>query len=246
MLEEQLKSFNYFDIHCHAYEYSENEIKNFLNEILIFSVSEDLESSIRNLEISKKFNLPIFIGIHPWKAHKTKSSDITQLEKLIKEENVVGIGEIGLDKVFFEKTFEKQKEIFVEQLKLAKEYDLPINLHSAGTIKEVLDLVTKFDIKKANFHWISYSSYLEEIKNLEYFCSFNISIKFKENHKKALEVLELKNILTESDGPYKYKNYEMKSSDVKEVVKEIANFYKTSENDVVKQLKKNIYKFFGL
>ena len=239
--------FKYFDIHCHAYEYEEKEIENFLeNKILIFSVSEDLESIRKNLEIAKKYNLPIFIGIHPWNAHKTTSTEIKELEKFIKETNVVGIGEIGLDKVFFPKTLDKQKEIFIEQIKLAKEYDLPVNLHSLNTLKETLELIVKFDIKKANFHWISYSSYLEEIKNLGYFCSFNITVKFKENHRKALEILDIKNILTESDGPYKYKNVEMKSSDVIEVVKEISLFYNKSEKSIIYRLKKNLRKFIKL
>ncbi|MEM0480731.1 MAG: TatD family hydrolase [Candidatus Aenigmatarchaeota archaeon] len=242
MLEEQLKLFKYFDIHCHAYEYSEKEIENFLNQkILIFSVSENLETSLKNIEIYKKFNLPIFVGIHPWNAHLAKKEDLKEIEKLV--EYAIGIGEIGLDKIFFSKTIEKQKEIFVEQIKVAKEYDLPVNLHSANSIKEVLDIVFKFDIKKANFHWVQYSSYLEEIKNVGYFCSFNITLKFKENHRKALEILDLKNILTESDGPYEYKNVKMNSKDVIEVVKEIANFYKVSEKKVINQIKKNLNKF---
>jgi len=248
MLVELLKSkFNYFDIHCHAYEYQEEEIENYLkNKILIFSVSEDLESIRKNLEITKKYDLPIFIGIHPWNAHKITSTELKELENFLKEKNVVGIGEVGLDKVFFPKTLDKQKEIFIEQIKLAKEYDLPLNLHSLNALKEVLELILKFDIKKANFHWISYSSHLEEIKNLGYFCSFNITIKFKENHRKALEVLDIKNILTESDGPYKYKNVEMRSSDVVEVVKEISKFYNKSEKSVISRLKRNLRKFIKL
>lgn len=249
MLAEQHKfkfNFKYFDIHCHAYEYSLNEIEYFLNnKILIFSVSEDLESIKKNLEISKNYNLPIFVGFHPWNSEKISKNDINFLNKIIKFENIVGIGEIGLDKVFG-KNFEKQKEIFIEQLKIAKEYDLAINVHSLKTLKEVIDLVIKFDIKKVNFHWVNYSSYLEEIKNLGYFCSFNITIKNKENHKKALEVLDIKNILTESDGPYEYKNIKMSSIDVIEVVKEISNFYKIKEEKLIRQLKRNLKNFIKL
>ncbi|MEM5827909.1 MAG: TatD family hydrolase [Candidatus Aenigmatarchaeota archaeon] len=246
-LKSKFKKFKYFDIHCHAYEYSEKDIENFIeNKILIFSVSEDFESIQKNIEISKKFNIPFFIGIHPWNSHKVSKSEIKKLEEIAKNYNCIGIGEIGLDKVFFSKTLETQKEIFIEQLKIAKEFDLPINIHSLGTLKEVLDLVIKFDIKNANFHWIKYSKYVEEIKNLGYFCSFNINVRYEENHRKCLEVLDLKNILTESDGPYKYKNLEMKSLDVIEVIKEISNFYNVGENKILKQIKRNTKRFIKL
>lgn len=247
LLKSKFKKFKYFDIHCHAYEYSERDIENFIeNKILIFSVSEDSESIQKNIELFNKFGLPIFIGIHPWNAHKISKNDLKKLEEIIRVFECAGIGEIGLDKVFFSKTLEIQKEIFIEQLKIAKEYDLPVNIHSLGTLKEVLDLVIKLDIKNANFHWIKYSKYVEEIKDLGYFCSFNINVKFEENHRKCLEILNLKNILTESDGPYNYKNLEMKSSDVIQVIKEIAKFYNVSENKVLKQIKKNTKKFIKL
>jgi len=46
----------YYDAHCHLHEYSDNDIKDFLdNDLVIVGVSDDLESTVRTLKLREKF-----------------------------------------------------------------------------------------------------------------------------------------------------------------------------------------------
>jgi len=63
----------YIDSHCHLYKFNEIEIKRILKnkDIIILSVSEDLESSLKNLILSQlNENVIPAIGIHPWNIEK--------------------------------------------------------------------------------------------------------------------------------------------------------------------------------
>jgi TatD DNase family protein len=233
MREEQLKSFNYIDVHCHAYEYLKDEIEKLENTLLV-SVSEDLNSAIKNFEIKENYNILVFVGIHPWNVFRTKKEEIEKIKKLI--ENADGIGEIGLDKNA--KNFKKQLEIFEFFVTLAKEHSLPINLHCYNSFEECCKFLEKYEIEKVNFHWFKDYEKVEILKERNWFASFNINIKFEKKHRMALEKIDKNLILTESDGPYKYRKILMHSSQIPEIVKEIEKI-KGKVN-----IKRNFKKFF--
>jgi TatD DNase family protein len=233
MQEERLKSFNYIDAHCHAYEYLKDEIEK-LENILLVSVSEDLNSAIKNFEIKENYNILVFVGIHPWNVFRTKKEEIEKIKKLV--ENAVGIGEIGLDKNA--KDFKKQLEIFEFFVTLAKEHSLPINLHCYNSFEECYKILEKYEIEKVNFHWFKDYEKVEILKERNWFASFNINIKFEKKHRMALEKIDKNLILTESDGPYKYRKILMHSSQIPEIVKEIEKI-KGKVN-----IKRNFKKFF--
>ncbi|WP_256443604.1 TatD family hydrolase [Candidatus Nanopusillus massiliensis] len=72
--------------------------------------------------------------------------------------------------------------------------------------KDVFDLLIKYDIKKAYFHWYSGDEkLLEEIINKGYFIGINVATIVNEKYKKYIEIANIKSIITESDGLYNYK-----------------------------------------
>ncbi|MBN4667984.1 TatD family hydrolase [Pandoraea nosoerga] len=73
------------------------------------------------------------LGIHPLYTPRARDEDIATLRRAVEaamdDPRFVGIGEIGLD--FFVKTLdpERQQFFYVEQLKIARDFDLPVILH---------------------------------------------------------------------------------------------------------------------
>lgn len=73
------------------------------------------------------------LGIHPLYTPRAKDEDIATLRRAVEQAmgdpRFVGIGEIGLD--FFVKTLDpvRQQFFYVEQLKIARDFDLPVILH---------------------------------------------------------------------------------------------------------------------
>jgi len=237
----------YVDSHCHLYKFNEIEIKRIIKDkdIIILSVSEDLESSLKNIVLSQlNENIIPAIGIHPWNIEKVNENTFKIIEDIIKDNKVKILGEIGLDKKFKPETFEKQKEIFEKFLNLAIEYDLNLNLHTPNASNDVFDLLIKYDIKKAYFHWYSGDEkLLEEIIDKGYFIGINVATIVNEKYKKYIEIANIENIITESDGPYNYKGIILHPDMLKDLYKLISDIKRVSLKELSNIIKNNFAKF---
>ena len=239
--------YEYVDSHIHLYQFTESERKIILSkkDFVFISVSEDLKSSIENLKLSYLHeNVIPAIGIHPWNAKDVKKEDMDIIKKIIDKENIKVVGEIGIDKIFAKDYYEKQKEIFLEFLNIANNYDLSLNLHTLGAWEEVLDLLLKFDIKKAVFHWYTGPLHLiNKIIDAGYFIGINPALFVQEKHRKALEYCDINFILTESDAPYNYRGIFLHPDKIKDVINEISKIFKIPEEKVINTIKNNLAKF---
>jgi len=199
------------DFHAHL---DDEKILPFLDEIikrakdagvsLIISPSVNLNSALKIIEISKKFeNVLSMIGIHPSEIYNFNDKNLNQLEDFIRKEKIIGIGEIGLDYTY--KTDKnKQKEIFKKQLQLAEKYKLPVVLHIRETFNDIFEILKNFKVVPI---WHSCTGNLEEVEEfLEIggFISFSGIITFK-NANKVIEIVKivpLERIFLETDSPY--------------------------------------------
>jgi TatD DNase family protein len=80
------------------------------------------------------------LGIHPMYVDSAQPEDLTALREKIALHHPVAIGEIGLDFFVPDYDRERQEFYFSEQLKIAREFDLPVLLH----IRRAQDTVLKF------------------------------------------------------------------------------------------------------
>ncbi len=106
-------------------------------------------------------------GLHPFYIEQHQPSDLLVLEQLLKKEDCIAIGEIGLDtflKSHKEKSiFQKQKDFFVAQIELAQQFDLPILLHIRKSHAEVLALLKQHNFKQGGIAH-AFSGGVEEAK----------------------------------------------------------------------------------
>lgn len=77
-------------------------------------------------------------GIHPLYVDRAQPDDLDQLRRWLTRERPVAIGEIGLDFYVDGIDVELQTRLFVAQLKLAREFDLPVILHVRRAVDAVL------------------------------------------------------------------------------------------------------------
>jgi TatD DNase family protein len=80
------------------------------------------------------------LGIHPMYVDGAQPQDLDVLRELIAQHRPVAVGEIGLDFFVANYDSERQEFYFAEQLKIAREFDLPVLLH----IRRAQDTVLKF------------------------------------------------------------------------------------------------------
>ena len=77
-------------------------------------------------------------GIHPMFVGRAREEDLEALRETLKREPAVAIGEIGLDFFVPERDDESQSWWYAEQLKLARDFDLPVLLHVRRAVDAIL------------------------------------------------------------------------------------------------------------
>ncbi len=232
------------DTHCHLYEYGD-EVPEVLERarevgvVYVVAVSDDYESSVKSIELGRRYSsvLPL-VGIHPWCCRYVDASEVAKLHELVEKfrDYVRGIGEVGLDRRFGRRYFDRQLEIFIEILKLARDHGLPLSIHCIKCEKLALDLLRKFDIDVAVFHWYQGSlKVLEEIVELGYYVSVNPSITYSRRSILIAKHAPLRSLLVESDSPYYFRGILSEPATVALVVKELAKLRNQSV-DLIKEV----------
>ncbi|MEM0482668.1 MAG: TatD family hydrolase [Nitrososphaerota archaeon] len=231
------------DAHCHVHEYNADEIKSFSN-IRIAGVAMDLESSGATLELARKFrNIDPFVGIHPWNLHKNLGQ-LENIKRLAVSGEVAGIGEVGVDSRFAKAPFKEQLKVFNEICKLAAERGLPLNVHALGGWDSVVKTCLRFGVKSLLLHWYTGPiGLLKEIKDAGYFISINPAVMIQQKHMQILREADMDIILTESDGPYKYRGIELNPRSLPGLLNTIASVKRLSVEEVSGLIYENYLRF---
>lgn len=252
----------YFDTHVHLNseqyenidEIINNALENKVNKMIV--IGYDLESSIKAIEIASKYSfIYAAIGIHPSEIKKMKENDLIQIEELLKKTKVVALGEIGLDYYWDKDNKEKQKEVFVNQIKLANKYNLPIIIHSRDAAQDTYEILkqNKKYYEKGIMHCYSYSLDLaKKFIELNFMLAFGGTLTFlnSKQNKEIVKEIDIKNLLTETDAPYltphPYRGKRNEPKYIPLIVKEIAKLKNISEEEASSILYKNACDFFGI
>lgn len=238
----------YVDAHVHCSELTDisEYIKN--GDYMLACVSDDEQSIHETLTLGEQYGTNIIpcIGVHPWSVHEHRLDEIQRIiNRIISDEKITCIGEVGLDKRFKPETYSIQLEFFNLFLKLAKEFNLALNLHTAGTWREVFELLIRNDIEKAYFHWYTGPlELLEAIRDAGYYIGINPSWRIQEKHRAIIDHADLSFMITESDAPYSYRGLDLKPSMVRDTLEYISLVKKTDINTVASTIRRNFIKLF--
>lgn len=225
----------------------------------IVNVGCDLKSCQQSVEMGEKFSeLYSTLGMHPYEAELVNEELMNEWRKIIPEnKKIVAIGECGLD--YFKSKVEKkvQKKAFRLQIKLAKEFSLPLIVHNREADEDSLQILDKefADWKKVPVVFHCYGSNLEFAKKLwerGILTSFTGIVTYP-NAKEVREVVEkvpMNLFMVETDCPYlapqSHRGQRNESSYVTEVIREIARVKGVSFEEIENISTNNSLAFFSL
>ena len=97
------------------------------------------------LDLKKKYPENIFLmsGLHPCYVSSNYLKEIRHVEKIIHSNEIVAIGEIGIDLYWEKKNLDIQIKAFETQISIANDYDLPIVIHCRESFDEIYDVLIK-------------------------------------------------------------------------------------------------------
>lgn len=129
----------YFDIHSHQKTKLETHFARCNNVSQIDFVNYE--------NLHKQSNQFYSAGLHPWYITESNwESDIEKLADLLKNENVVALGECGLD-ALRGVDMKLQEKIFISQIHLAEKFNLPVVVHCVRAYNELIKIVKAEKIK---------------------------------------------------------------------------------------------------
>ncbi|MCD6126736.1 MAG: TatD family hydrolase [Thaumarchaeota archaeon] len=233
------------DAHCHAHAFSDMELKEF-SKIKIIAVSEDIESSRKTIDLSKRFdNIIPFIGIHPWNLESMSARELKGVLRSLKLGEAMGIGEVGVDGRI-KKSVQKQIEVFKLFCEVSAELGLPMNIHALNAWDKVFEIMLKMDVRRALFHWYTGPiKLLKDIGEAGYYISINPAVRIQPKHRRILESAELDMIITESDGPYNYRGLRLKPTMISDLMEFISNIKDVDRISLEKIIERNFERLLG-
>jgi TatD DNase family protein len=147
------------------------------------------------------------MGLHPTSVKENVEAELEIVEKLLRDNTFIAIGEIGID-LYWDKTFlHEQEEAFRFQVALAKKYKLPIVIHSRDSFDELFRLLDKLNTPDLQgvFHcFTGTEAQAQKIVN-EYGFKLGIGgvLTFKNSGlAEQIKNIGLEHFILETDAPY--------------------------------------------
>lgn len=193
-------------------------------------------------------------GLHPTHVKENYQEELQIVKNLLEKNSFVAIGEIGID-LYWDKTFiREQQYAFREQIKLAKQYQLPIVIHCRDAFDEVFEVLEteKEEDLFGIFHCFTGS--LEQAKQaIAYQMKLGIGgVATFKNGKidQFLDQIPISHIVLETDAPYlapvPYRGKRNESAYLMEVAAKLAAIYQIPLEQVAQITTQNSKQVFGV
>ncbi len=217
--------------------------------------SNDVKSHENVLKIISEYkNFYGAIGLHPSSANEFNEQVLCDMKKYLKEEKIVAIGECGLDYYWDKDNKELQKEVFIEQIKLAKEFNKTLIVHDREAHGDTFDILKKY-AENLNVILHCYSGSVEFAKEcikMGWKIGLGGVVTFKnaKNVHAVAQEISLENMVLETDCPFltpePHRGERNEPAYVKFVAENIANLKNIPIEDVIKTTTLNAEKIFGI
>jgi len=176
--------------------------------VAVINAGTDERSSRRSVELSRRYpQVGAAVGIHPHGAARATTSWAEELESLARSENVLAVGETGLD---FYRNFsprQHQEELFREQLRLACRVQKPVIIHNREAHAETLRILKEEELPPAVGVMHCFSGdrrWAEAFLDLGFYISLGGPVTYPRSHelRDLLNYIPADRLLLETDAPY--------------------------------------------
>jgi TatD DNase family protein len=196
------------------------------------------------------------VGIHPHEAKLAADKDFTEIRDLAVRPKVLAIGEIGLDYYYDHSPRDVQREVFIRQVRIAKDLGLPIVVHSRDAEQDTLDILRR-EWRSTRLGGIlhCFTGTLEMARTaieMGFLVSFSGIITFKKSQslREVAHSLPNERVLIETDSPYlapePYRGKTNEPAFVAETARVLAEVKGLTTEDIARITRFNFNRFFKL
>jgi TatD DNase family protein len=174
-----------------------------VERIVIPAVAADSFPNVKNAVASYPGCVAAY-GIHPLYVMQAGEADLATLRAWLDSEKPVAVGEIGLDYYVGGSDPARQQHFFVEQLKLAREFQLPVLLHVRRAVDDILKYLRRIAVPGGIAHAFNGSrQQAETFIGLGFKLGFGGTMTFSGSTRirELAASLPLESIVLETDAP---------------------------------------------
>lgn len=252
------------------------------NGTWVINIGSQIDTSRQAVELANQFDKGVYavVGLHPEHTHsqfvdeeethfltREEKFDVSLYHDLAKNSKVVGIGECGLDYYRLPEGAdhqlikEKQKAAFLAQVKLAKELNKVLVIHSRpakgdeSLYDDLLEILDGENAQNMRFEVHSYTGspeYLKKFLDRGAYVSFNGIITFDKtgNMEKLVRLVPLDKVILETDCPYlspvPFRGKRNEPQYVKYVAEKVGQIKNLSVGEIAGVTTKNAEKLFKI
>lgn len=259
------------DTHSHLYakEFDDDRTQ-VIEHALEFGVKRIFLPNIDSTSISGMLSLTSaypencfgMMGLHPCSVKEDYEQELKIIEQWLRERNsgqgtgkFYAVGEIGID-LYWDKTFLVQQQLaFRRQIELAKQFQLPIVIHTRSSFREVYDIVSELNdgSLKGIFH--CFSGTIGEAEKVINLGGFKLGIggvlTFKNSGMDVIvKEIGLEHLVLETDSPYlapvSHRGKRNESAYIVFVAQKVAELKNISVEEVAEKTTHNSKIIFGI
>ena len=251
------------DTHSHIYL---PEFRDDLDQILKRAENEEIklilmpaidnETHLAMLEIESYHpeKCLAMMGLHPCSVKEGYRQELKIVEDYFEKRRFVAVGETGLD-FYWDRTFTKEQyESFQIQIDLAKQYNIPVVIHSRNSIDECIKVIRENQQGnlKGVFHCFSGNEkQAKEITDLGFYLGIGGVVTFKNSGlDKVMVDIDMKNVVLETDAPYlapvPFRGKRNECSYLKYVVEKLADIKNVTKQEVANISTRNAKELFNI
>jgi len=251
------------DTHSHVYSDAFKEDQELMMQraidagverIFVPAIDSETANAMYSIEAEYPKNIFLMMGLHPTHVKENYKEELAFVVKELERRKFYAVGEIGMD-LYWDKTFQnQQQEAFEFQIKLAKKYKLPINIHCREAFDETFEVLEAFKGGELSgiFHCFT-GSQQQALQAID--CGMKLGVGGVVTFKNGkidtfLDEIPLEKIVLETDAPYlaptPFRGKRNESSYIINVAEKLATIYNKSLNEIAEITTQNSKEVFGI
>ncbi|OCB74322.1 TatD family hydrolase [Flavobacterium crassostreae] len=251
------------DTHTHLYasefdsdraETMQRALDSGVTRFFVPAIDSTSTKAMYALEASYPQNVFLMMGLHPTYVKENYLQELQHVKEQLAKRKFYAVGEIGID-LYWDSTYLKEQQaVFRAQIKLAKQYKLPIVIHCREAFDAVFEILE--EEKGADlfgiFHCFT-GNHAQALQAISYNMKLGIGgvVTFKNGKiDQFLNQIPLEQLVLETDSPYlaplPYRGKRNESSYLSPIVKKLATIYNLSEEEIARKTTENSKVIFGI
>ncbi|MBT8377264.1 MAG: TatD family hydrolase [Bacteroidia bacterium] len=251
------------DTHTHLYSEAfdddrtqmiQRAIDSGVKRFFIPAIDSTYTTRMHQLKVDFPEHMHLMMGLHPTHVKENYKEELKHVEQMLASNTYYAVGEIGIDLYWDKTTLPIQQDAFRHQINLAKQYKLPIVIHSRESFDEIFEILE--DEQDDNLFGI-FHCFTGSLEQAHRAISYNMKlgiggvITFKNGKiDQFINQIDLKHIVLETDSPYlapkPYRGKRNESAYIIKVLEKLSELYNLSIEEIAKVTTENSKTVFGI